>query len=97
MEVLCISTAQARRLWWVQAGAFSDLVVTFGGRVTGNLEVWWSKVRLFVAGAGARSGFIYFDVQISWQAQCFGHGGAVNCDFWTRGSFSWPGAAICAP
>ena len=49
-----------------------------------------------------RSEWLYVDVQISWQAQCFGHGGdcgwssacsvfvagSVNRDFWTCGSFS---------
>ena len=51
----CISTAQARRIWWAGAGAlrdcalvvlsctFSGLVISFRGRRRGNLAFWWSK------------------------------------------------------
>ena len=53
---LCISTAQARRIWLGVEGAssdcalnvvpcaFSHMVVTFRGRRKGNLVLWCSKV-----------------------------------------------------
>ena len=53
---MCISTAQARRIWVAAAGASSDcvlvvvpcvfwcMVVTFRGRCKGNLVLWCSKV-----------------------------------------------------
>ena len=52
---MCISTAQARRIWGPAAGASSDcalvvlpcafsrMVVTFRGRCEGNLVFWYSK------------------------------------------------------
>ena len=63
---MCISTAQARRIWGPAAGASSNcalvvvpcafwyMVVTFRGRCKGNLVLWCSKVN-FVTGASERS------------------------------------------
>ena len=76
----CISTAQARRVWWASAGALQgcapgvfDLEITFRGRRKGNLVLsswWWSS---------ACPGFV---------------AGAVNRDFWTCGSFSEIGRSL---
>ena len=78
---MCISTAQARRIWVFAAGAsndcapvvvpcaFSHMVITFRGRRKGVVLVLQS--RLFVTGARGRSCFTSNAVFV----QHFGHGG----------------------
>ena len=53
---MCISTAQAHRIWWARAGAlgdcarvvvlyaFSGLVITLRSKHEENLFFWWSNV-----------------------------------------------------
>ena len=84
----CISTAQARRNCWARVGAFldcalvvaphafSDLVVTFHGTRKKSLVFWWSNVNF--RGRRRGSEWLYFDVQIAWQLQHFGHGGGLR-------------------